>query len=57
MSDGIIINEKAMNIHSCYHRENTITRIVQLSDKHILVADQIGTLRLFDYPCQGDRVG
>jgi hypothetical protein len=46
-----------MNIHSCYHRENTIGRVVQLGARYVLVADQIGTLRLFEYPCSAKRVG
>lgn len=56
-SDGRILNEKAMNIHACYHRENTITKILQLQDKYVLVGDQMGSLRLFDYPCESKRVG
>lgn len=56
-SDGRVINEKAMNVHACYHRENTITKMLQLQDKYVLVADQLGSLRLFDYPCPNRKVG
>ena len=56
-SQAIRLNQDALNIHSCYNKDNPITQILYLSDNHLLVGDQLGTLRIFDYPISNKKLG
>ena len=56
-SHGIRLNQDALNIHSCYNKQNPIAQILYLTDNHLLVGDQLGTLRIFDYPVQDKKLG
>lgn len=50
-SDGIKMAEKAKGVHSCYTDENRITKITIISENSIAVTDEMGTIRIFNYPC------
>ncbi len=52
-SDGIKVTEKTKGINTYYSDENKILKVVKISDKSIAVTDQMGTIRLFNYPCEG----
>ena len=50
-SDGKKLDEKAKGIHSCYTDENRILKITPIGEKSIAVTDEMGTIRIFPYPC------
>ncbi|CAD8183513.1 unnamed protein product [Paramecium pentaurelia] len=50
-SDGIKLAEKAKGVHSCYTDENRIHKITLIGDKSMAVTDDMGTIRIFNYPC------
>lgn len=50
-NDGIKLAEKAKGVHSCYTDENRILKITPIGEKSIAVSDEMGTLRIFSYPC------
>lgn len=50
-SDGIKVTDKAKGINSYYNEENKILKITKLGEKAVAVTDQMGTIRIFHYPC------
>ncbi|KAL4455920.1 hypothetical protein ABPG73_008674 [Tetrahymena malaccensis] len=50
-SDGIKIGEKTKGVHSHYSDENKILKITPITTNCIAVTDEMGTIRLFNYPC------
>lgn len=50
-SDGIKISEKTKGIHNFFSDENKILQITMLGKDAIAVTDEMGTIRIFNYPC------
>jgi hypothetical protein len=51
-SDGIKLPAKAKGgVHSCYTDENRILKITPIGVNNIAVTDEMGTIRIFPYPC------
>ena len=50
-SDGIKISEKVKGVHNYYSDENKIIKILPILNKAIIVTDEMGTIRIFSYPC------
>lgn len=55
--EGLRISPKAQKIYYSYSCENKITAITRLGSDKIVVGDEMGTLRLFDYPSPDDALG
>eukprot|EP01017_Pseudomicrothorax_dubius_P037624 TRINITY_DN5539_c0_g2_i1.p1 TRINITY_DN5539_c0_g2~~TRINITY_DN5539_c0_g2_i1.p1 ORF type:complete len:232 (-),score=44.56 TRINITY_DN5539_c0_g2_i1:91-786(-) len=53
MSDGLQISEKTKSAVAYYNEDNKIMRLLKLGDRTLVVTDEIGTIRLFPYPCEG----
>ena len=51
------ISPNAQKIYYSYSCENKITAISRLGKDKIIVGDEMGTVRIFDYPCKEDRLG
>lgn len=53
-SDGLKISEEIKGISQYYNQKNNkILKLLQL-DNYLIVTDQIGTIRVFNYPCSTD---
>lgn len=50
-SDGQKVHKNSQGIHLFYGEENKLLCITQLSDSAVVVTDEIGTIRVFNYPC------
>jgi len=47
-----MLSEKIRYIHRFYNEiDNEITNIVKIANNCIVITDEIGTIRLFEYPC------
>jgi hypothetical protein len=55
--EGLRISPNGQKIYYSYSCENKITAITRLGKDKIVVGDEMGTIRLFDYPCPDDRLG
>lgn len=55
--EGLRISPKGQKIYYSYSCENKITAITRLGKDKIVVGDEMGTIRIFDYPCSDDRLG
>eukprot|EP01016_Furgasonia_blochmanni_P022356 TRINITY_DN24386_c0_g1_i1.p1 TRINITY_DN24386_c0_g1~~TRINITY_DN24386_c0_g1_i1.p1 ORF type:complete len:291 (+),score=52.47 TRINITY_DN24386_c0_g1_i1:64-936(+) len=53
ISDGIKISDKTKGVGAHYSDDNRVIRMVRIGDKTLAVTDEMGTIRLFDYPCEG----
>ena len=51
MSEGLKLSEKVNNINKNYDNDNEITNIIK-RDNVIIVTDKIGTIRIYEYPCE-----
>ena len=56
-AEGIRISPEGQKIYSAYSRENKITNVRRLGPSHIIIGDEMGTIRIFKYPCEEDRLG
>ena len=54
---GLRLSPGAQNIYYSYSCENKITALARLGIDKIIVGDEMGTVRIFDYPCPEDRLG
>lgn len=50
MSEGLKLCQKVSKINHYYTHDNEITNIIKFNTT-ILVTDQIGTIRIYEYPC------
>lgn len=50
-SDGLKIHESTKGVHNFYSDENKIMQITKLRENAIAVTDEMGTIRIFNYPC------
>lgn len=55
--EGLRISPKGQKIYYSYSCENKITTLTRLGKDKIIVGDEMGTVRIFDYPCPDDRLG
>lgn len=55
--EALRLSPNAQTIYYSYTCENKITAVSRLGNDKIIVGDQMGTLRIFDYPCPDDRLG
>lgn len=51
ISEGLKISDKRRGLDPNYTEENNVTCLVRAGHKSIIAADQIGTIRIFEYPC------
>ena len=52
ISDGLKISEKIRGLAPCYNEDNETTCLVRAGRKSLISCDQIGTVRIFEYPCE-----
>jgi hypothetical protein len=55
--EGLRISPFAQKIYCSYSRENKITAIQKLSEKELIIGDEMGTIRIFNYVDDEDRIG
>lgn len=51
ISEGLKISDKRRGLDPNYTEENNVTCLVRGGRNSIIAADQIGTIRIFEYPC------
>lgn len=51
ISEGLKISDKRSGIDTFYTEENNVTCLVRAGRRSLIVADQIGSVRIFEYPC------
>lgn len=56
-AEGLRISPHGQRIYCAYSRDNKITNVRRLGSSHIIIGDEMGTLRIFEYPCPEDRLG
>lgn len=56
-SEGVRISPHGQKIYCSYSRENKITVLRRIGQKQIIIGDEMGTLRIFQYPCPEDKIG
>ena len=52
MSDGLKTSENRIGLDPCYTEENMIMKLSRVGRQSLIAADEIGTIRLFEYPCK-----
>jgi len=55
ISEGFKISDKRRGIDPFYTEENNVTCLVRAGRRSIIAADQIGTIRIFEYPCENTK--
>ena len=51
-NEGIKVSEKTKGVHNHYNDENKILKVCPIGENTIAVTDEMGTIRLFNYPCE-----
>jgi hypothetical protein len=55
--EALRLSPSAQSIYYSYSCENKITALARLGADKLIVGDQMGTVRIFDYPCPDDKLG
>jgi hypothetical protein len=55
--EALRLSPSAQSIYYSYSCENKITALARLGPNKLIVGDQMGTVRIFDYPCPDDKLG
>jgi len=55
MSDAIRITNETKGVNPYYSEENRILKMARLGESTLVVTDDIGTIRLFPYPCDSSK--
>ena len=51
LGEGLKLSEKIRNINK-YYDEFELTNVIKIDNEAILVTDEIGSIRIFEYPCE-----
>ena len=51
--EGKLLLDTIKDVGSYYSNSNQLLEVVQVMDKCVLVTDEMGSLRLFEYPVKG----
>jgi WD40 repeat protein len=52
ISDGLKISENRVGLEPCYTEENIVMKLSRVGRNSLVATDEIGTIRLFEYPCK-----
>lgn len=52
VSEGIKISEKRKGLDVHYREDCSVTCLVKAGDHSLIACDEIGTIRIFEYPCE-----
>ncbi|EGR31152.1 hypothetical protein IMG5_116820 [Ichthyophthirius multifiliis] len=56
-TDGIKVSSNIKGVYTYYSDENKILKIQRLGDKQIAVTDEMGSIRIYNYPCDSSGNG